>query len=129
MPADETPSARPTRGSYGSWETRTARLPNENQILKFTKAGKFVMAIVKSGQTGGNATEVLRGGTGLRVYPQTNELFASDGYGNNRVMVYDADTGKFKRMWGAYGNKPLDMAARPPRSTLSEIPWVGSRRF
>jgi DNA-binding beta-propeller fold protein YncE len=102
-----------------------AHLPNDNQILKFTKAGKFVMAIGESGQTGSNATEVLRGGTGLRVYPKTNELFASDGYGNSRVMVYDADTGKFKRMWGAYGNKPLDMAARPPRSKLSEVPWVG----
>jgi len=102
-----------------------AHLPNDNQILKFTKAGKFVMAIGKSGQTGSNATEVLRGGTGLRVYPKTNELFASDGYGNSRVMVYDADTGKFKRMWGAYGNKPLDMAARPPRSKLSEVAWVG----
>ena len=101
-----------------------AHLPNDNQILKFTKAGKFVMAIGKSGQTGSNATEVLRGGTGLRVYPKTNELFASDGYGNSRVMVYDADTGKFKRMWGAYGNKPLDMAARPPRSKLMENPWV-----
>jgi len=29
-------------------------------------------------------------------------------------MVYDADSGKFKRMWGAYGNKPLDMDQRPP---------------
>jgi hypothetical protein len=102
-----------------------AHLPNDNQILKFTKAGKFVMAIGKSGQTGSNATQVLRGGTGLRVYPKTNELFVSDGYGNSRVMVYDADTGKFKRMWGAYGNKPLDMAERPPRSKVSEIPWVG----
>ena len=102
-----------------------AHLSNDNQILKFTKAGKFVMAIGKSGQNGSNATEVLRGAAGLRVYPKTNELFVSDGYGNSRVMVYDADTGKFKRMWGAYGNKPLDMAARPPRSKLSEIPWVG----
>jgi DNA-binding beta-propeller fold protein YncE len=102
-----------------------AHLPNDNQILKFTKAGKFVMAIGKSGQTGSNATEVLRGGTGLRVYPKTNELFASDGYGNSRVMVYDAETGKFKRMWGAYGDKPLDMAARPPRSKLTDVPWVG----
>jgi DNA-binding beta-propeller fold protein YncE len=101
-----------------------ANLPNDNQILKFTKAGKFVLAIGKSGQTGSNATEVLRGGSGLRVYPKTNELFVSDGYGNSRVMVYDADTGKFKRMWGAYGNKPLDQAARPPRSKLSEVPWV-----
>src|ERR1700692_2087621 len=102
-----------------------ANLPNDNQILKFTKEGKFVMAIGKSGQTGSNKTEVLRGATGLRYYSKTNELFVSDGYGNSRVMVYDADTGKFKRMWGAYGNKPLDMVARPPRSKLSEIPWVG----
>jgi len=103
----------------------SADLPNDNQVLKFTKSGKFVMAIGKSGQTGSNATEVLRGATGLRIYPKTNELFVSDGYGNSRVMVYDADTGKFKRMWGAYGDKPLDMEARPPRSKPSEIPWVG----
>jgi len=30
-------------------------------------------------------------------------------YGNSRIMVYDADTGKFKRMWGAYGDKPPDL--------------------
>jgi DNA-binding beta-propeller fold protein YncE len=112
-------------GNADGTRNNPAHLPNDNQILKFTKAGKFVMAIGESGQTGSNATEVLRGGTGLRVYPKTNELFASDGYGNSRVMVYDAETGKFKRMWGAYGNKPLDMAARPPRSKLSEVPWVG----
>src|ERR1700675_4551228 len=101
-------------GNADGTRNNPANLPNDNQILKFTKAGKFVMAIGESGQTGSNATEVLRGGTGLRVYPKTNELFASDGYGNSRVMVYDADTGKFKRMWGAYGNKPLDMDQRPP---------------
>jgi DNA-binding beta-propeller fold protein YncE len=112
-------------GNADGASNNPAHLPNDNQILKFTKTGKFVMAIGKNGQTGSNATEVLRGGTGLRVYPKTNELFASDGYGNSRVMVYDADTGKFKRMWGAYGAKPLDVAARPPRSKLSEIPWVG----
>jgi DNA-binding beta-propeller fold protein YncE len=32
----------------------------------------------------------------------------ADGYGNKRVAVLDADTGKFKRYWGAYGNKPDD---------------------
>src|SRR5439155_250764 len=25
-----------------------------------------------------------------------------------RVIVFDADTGAFKRMWGAFGNKPVD---------------------
>src|SRR5712692_6955516 len=111
-------------GTADGASNNPAHLPNDNQILKFTKAGKFVLAIGKSGQTGGNATAVLRGGTGLRVYPKTNELFVSDGYGNSRVMVYDADTGKLKRMWGAYGAKPLDMTARPPRSKPGEIPWV-----
>ena len=100
-------------GNADGKRTIPANLPNDNQILKFTKDGKFVMAIGKSGQTGSNETEVLRGATGLEYYPKTNELFVSDGYGNSRVMVYDADTGKFKRMWGAYGNKPLDMEARP----------------
>jgi DNA-binding beta-propeller fold protein YncE len=101
-----------------------ANLPNDNQVLKFTKAGKFVMAIGKSGQTGSNKTEVLRGAAGLYYYAKTNELFVADGYGNSRVMVYDGDTGKFKRMWGAYGNKPLDEEDRPPRAKLSAIPWL-----
>ena len=37
-----------------------------------------------------------------------NEAFVADGYANKRVAVLDADTGKFKRYWGAYGNKPDD---------------------
>ena len=36
----------------------------------------------------------------------TNELFVADGYGNHRVIVFDADTGAFKRMWGAFGKPP-----------------------
>ena len=103
-------------GNADGKKDNPAGLPNDNQIVKFTKDGKFVMAIGQSGQTGSNATQVLRGASGLRVYSKTNELFVSDGYGNSRVMVYDADTGKFKRMWGAYGNKPLDVDARPPRA-------------
>ena len=112
-------------GNADGKRNNPANLPNDNQILKFTKAGKFVMAIGKSGQTGSNKTEVLRGATGLRYYAKTNELFVTDGYGNSRVMVYDADTGKFKRMWGAYGNKPLDEEDRPPRTKPAPIPWVG----
>jgi len=110
-------------GNADGARNNPASLANDNQVLKFTKDGKFVMAIGKSGQTGSNATEVLRGATSVRVYRKTNELFVTDGYGNSRVMVYDAGTGKFKRMWGAYGNKPLDMDQRPvePESKPSEL--------
>jgi hypothetical protein len=96
-------------------------IPQDGQILKFTKAGKFILQIGKSGETGGNETRLLRGASGLRVHPRTGELFVSDGYGNSRVMVYDADTGAFKRMWGAYGRKPVDppavILAAPPSPT------------
>ena len=40
------------------------------------------------------------------VHAPTNELFVADGYGNHRVIVFDADTGAFKRMWGAFGKRP-----------------------
>lgn len=101
-----------------------ANLPNDNQVLKFTTTGKFVMAISKSGLTGSNKTHVLKGATGLDYYAKTNELFVSDGYGNNRVMVYNGDTGEFKRMWGAYGNKPLDVEDRPARTAPNATPWL-----
>ena len=42
------------------------------------------------------------------VDPKTNEAYIADGYQNKRVVVIDADSGKFKRYWGAYGNKPDD---------------------
>src|SRR5206468_1371816 len=45
------------------------------------------------------------------VSPKTNEAFVADGYGNRRVIVFDADTGVFKRMWGAFSNQPIDVAA------------------
>jgi 6-phosphogluconolactonase (cycloisomerase 2 family) len=82
---------------------------NDDQILKFTKAGKFVMQIGKGGQKKTNAdTKDLWEPADVFVYAKTNELFVADGYGNKRVVVFDADTGAFKRMWGAFGSVPVD---------------------
>src|SRR5262249_29392294 len=44
--------------------------------------------------------------TEAAVYPKTNEVFISDGYGNRRVLVLDAETLAYKRMWGAFGKQP-----------------------
>jgi len=81
----------------------------DDQLLKFTQEGKFVMQIGKSNQSKGNAdTKNLHRPADVWVYQPTNELFVADGYGNHRVAVFDADSGAFKRMWGAFGNKPAD---------------------
>ena len=82
---------------------------DDDQILKFTKAGKFVLQIGRGGQKKTNAdTRNLWKPADVFVHPPTNELFVADGYGNRRIIVFDADTGAFKRMWGAFGNVPLD---------------------
>jgi DNA-binding beta-propeller fold protein YncE len=81
----------------------------DDQLLKFTQDGKFVMQIGRSNQSKGNAdTQNLHRPADVWVHPQTNELYVADGYGNHRVAVFDAETGVFRRMWGAFGNKPVD---------------------
>ena len=51
--------------------------------------------------------------TEVAVDPAANEAYVSDGYGNRRVTVFDADSGKYKRHWGAYGHKPDDTDLGP----------------
>lgn len=83
----------------------------DNQIVKLTNDGKFILQIGKPKQSKGNSdTANLNQPAKVWVSPRTNEAFVADGYVNRRVIVYDADTGAFKRMWGAYGNKPTDPA-------------------
>jgi len=81
----------------------------DNMVLKFTQDGKFLMQIGKPNQSkGSNDVENLRLPAKSFVDKETNEVYVADGYGNHRVIVYDADTGKYKRHWGAYGHKPDD---------------------
>jgi len=94
----------------------------DDQLLKFTLDGEFVMQIGSSNASQGNAdTENLHEPADAVVYPPTNELFVADGYGNHRVAVFDADTGAFKRMWGAFGNVPADQDDCP-FVTLDSVP-------
>jgi DNA-binding beta-propeller fold protein YncE len=84
---------------------------NDAQILAFTREGKFLRQIGRSGRIGGsNDTQNLGHATQMRIDPQTNEVYVSDGENsrNRRVIVFDADTGAYKRHWGAYGEKPDD---------------------
>ena len=68
------------------------------------------MQIGKAGQSkGSNDTENLRLPAKLFIDKTANEVYVADGYGNHRVIVYDADTGQYKRHWGAYGHKPDDV--------------------
>src|SRR6202521_109525 len=86
----------------------------DTQVLKFTSTGKFIMQLGKHGvHNGSNDIENFWQAPKIFDDPAANEVYISDGYGNRRVIVFDEDTGKFKRLWGAYGNKPTDDKTPP----------------
>ena len=100
---------------------------SDAHILKFSRAGEFLMQVGKSGgrasgrmvrgRGGNEGPEYVRNSNDMESFGRvaqvtvdaaTNEAYVSDGYFNKRIVVLDADTGEFKRYWGAYGNKPDD---------------------
>ena len=81
----------------------------DNMILKFTHDGKFLMQIGKPHSSKGSSDIAnLRLPAKIFVDPKAKEAYIADGYGNHRVIVFDAETGRYKRHWGAYGKKPSD---------------------
>src|SRR5882672_2358226 len=66
----------------------------DDALLKFTPDGKLVMQIGRSNQSKGDAdTGNVHRAADAWVHPPTNEVFVADGYGNHRVIVFDADSG------------------------------------
>jgi DNA-binding beta-propeller fold protein YncE len=113
-------------GPYGEWGRREHTVLVDHKdfvwisndeshvIYKFTRAGKHILTIGKHNITkGSNDTEHLGRPAGLAVDPQSNQLFVADGYTNKRVIVFDADSGKYLRHWGAYGSRPDDANLGP----------------
>jgi DNA-binding beta-propeller fold protein YncE len=105
---------------------------NDNMVLKFTQTGKFLMQIGKPGRSkGSNDIDNLRLPAKTFVDQKTNEVYVADGYGNHRVIVFDAETGKYKRHWGAYGKRPEDVdlgrynpSAPPPQQFRNPVHCV-----
>ena len=91
----------------GGWPKPSPEGSTDDFVLMFTSTGQFVRQIGRRGQSKGNAdtANVHQPGDAF-IHAPTNELFVADGYGNNRVIVFDATSGRFKRMWGAFGNPP-----------------------
>jgi hypothetical protein len=81
------------------WLSGSAK--EDNQLLKFTRDGKFLMQIGHAGKNkGSDDTENVGGPAGLFLYKKANELFVADGYFNHRVVVFDADTGQVQARVG-----------------------------
>jgi DNA-binding beta-propeller fold protein YncE len=113
----------------GSSPTSTSLTKRSDDILlKFSKEGKFLLQIGGPDKSKGNAdTSSVNKPADAFVYRKTNELFVADGYGNRRILVLNPDTGAFKRMWGGFGDKPIDAAAGGRGSF--DVEGEGPRQF
>ena len=101
-------------GARGRGATPEAPMAEDAHVLKFTRAGKFLLQIGKAGIVGANDSKTgLNRPSALEVDTAANEVYVADGFGNWRVVVFDATTGAYKRHWGAYGERPGDAVAAP----------------
>jgi DNA-binding beta-propeller fold protein YncE len=97
--------------------------PADAHVLKFSGAGRYMLTIGTPGKMeGGDSQTTLNRPAAVAYEPGANEIFVADS-GNHRVVVFDADSGAYKRHWFAYGEKtagaaagPYDPAAAPSRS-------------
>ena len=106
----------------GGWPKPSSPANTDDMILKFTREGKLALQIGRRGRSTGNrdTENVHQPGD---AFVHGDELFVADGYGNQRVVVFDADTGRFKRMWGAFGTEPpAAMTPNPPQSAPPDAP-------
>ncbi len=83
--------------------------PGDSHALKFSRKGEFLAQFGIPGREADSHAKDHFGRIAKIAFDgEANEAYLADGYSNKRVAVIDADTGAFKRYWGAYGNAPDD---------------------
>ena len=99
-------------GARGGGAAAPARPPDAH-VLKFSRTGQFLLQIGKPGTDGApDSKTALTRPAGVDVDATTSEVFVAD-TGNRRIVVFDAETGAYKRHWGAYGTPPGEAIADP----------------
>ena len=99
-----------------------------NAVVKFSPEGRFLLQIGHVTRTNGSGDTTLLGGpSGIDFYQPDNEVFIADGYRNQRVIVFDAGTGEYKRHWGRYGLPPDDNFEPGDQPTWVPSPFLVGR--
>jgi DNA-binding beta-propeller fold protein YncE len=103
-----------TAGARGRGAAPAPPRPEDAHVLKFTRAGKFLLQIGQAGKPGGNDSKIgLHRPTAVDVDSAANEVYVADGVANRRIVVFDATSGAYKRHWGAYGQPPGEADPAP----------------
>ena len=119
-------------GRGGAPATPAAPPPADAQVLKFSAAGKFLKQIGTPGKMeGADSTTTLNRPSNVEFDAAANEVYVAD-TGNRRVVVFDAESGAYKRHFGAYGAKPdasVDLGKYDPNSPAKQFRTVSCSRI
>lgn len=97
--------------------SRTDPAGGDDMLLEFDNDGRFLRQIGKRGASKGDLdTANLHAPADIFVDDAAHETYVADGYVNRRVIVFDSETGAFKRMWSAFGKPPPAEPAPPLRA-------------
>ena len=118
IPITESPWT--TKATSGSAATATPSRPRRKAAIRrhgpeVHQDGKFLHADrqARREQRQQRHGKLRRPGQDVLSIKTPTKLYVADGYGNHRVIVFDADTGKYQAHWGAYGHKPDDTDSAP----------------
>src|SRR5437773_7799363 len=113
-PAGAAPAARGAApAGTGRGAAAAPTVPADAHVLKFSRAGRYMMTIGTPGKMDGPDSQTTLNRPAAVAYDAAaNEVFVADS-GNHRVVVFDADSGAHKRHWFAYGEKTAGAPAGP----------------
>src|SRR5580765_2436593 len=111
--ADAPPAAAAAAGRGRGSAPAGPPPPVDAHVLKFAKDGKFLLQIGTPGKIEGpDSRTTLNRPAAVAVDDKANEVYVADS-GNHRIVVFDAESGAYKRHWGAYGEKPTAEGGGP----------------
>ncbi len=100
------PEPAPASGGTSNRTSDSLR-PVDAHVLKFSSDGKFLLQLGQAGKPGNNDSQVgLYRPAAIDIDSAGREVYVADGFTNRHVVVFDAETGVYRRHWGAYGNAP-----------------------
>jgi len=128
--------SNPGRAPADQTAWTTNREGPDGFVLKFDRQGNFKLCIgapakgASSNDANGgvNGTPQLFRAADMVMDPATNRLYIADGYGNRRIVIVDADTGKYLGHFGAYGNSPVDEKAAAAAGAWLQDAAKGNRK-
>jgi DNA-binding beta-propeller fold protein YncE len=112
-PNDPTAAEQPAAGGRRGAAAAAPPAPGDAHVIKFSRDGKFLLQIGTPGKMEGpDSQTTLNRPSAVAFDAAANEVFVAD-TGNRRIVVFDADSGKYKRHWFAYGEKTAGPAPAP----------------